>query len=296
MILKNQLTRRYSKVLFPYLLATPAVIYILGMFIYPLFYSLKLSLRSIRLYELTTGGKFIGLENYIRILQEPRFWNALGNTATFVVISVGLELLFGLGIAMLLNTKLKGRSFWRAIIITPLMLTPVVVGINFKMFFNYLFGIANWFLGLFGLGPVQWLSHPFWAMFSVITTEVWNQTPFVVLIVLAGLQSIPNELNDAAKVDGANELRKFLYITLPMLKPMLYVAIFWRTVATFRVYDIIFILTGGGPSYSTESVSILVSNLGFSSGRMGYATALAFLMILIMIVFAILYNKKIQTI
>jgi multiple sugar transport system permease protein len=279
------------KKLTPYYFAAPAVIYLLLMLIYPLFYSFHLSLHKIRLYQLTGKGVFVGLANYIDLLNYPRFWNSLFVTLKFLVISLGFEFVLGLSIALLLNTQLKARRLFRSIAIMPLMLTPVVLGINFKMIFNYLYGLANWVVSLFGLDPIQWLSDPFWGMTSVVITEVWNQTPFVTLILLAGLQSIPLNLYEAARVDGANRLRVLWHITLPMLMPMIFVVIFWRSVALFRVFDIIFVLTGGGPIFKTESLSILVNDIGYGSGRMGRATALSYFLIAIMVGFAFIYNK-----
>jgi len=287
------MTRRHKvmRSLTPYLFAAPAVIYLVGMWVYPLVYSVNLSLHDVQIYQLATGGTFNGLQNYVALLHSERFWNSLRVTVLLMTIGVTSEFLLGLGLALLLNSAIRARRFFRAVAIIPLMLTPVVLGIDFKMMFNYLYGVINWALSVIGVKPVLWLASPFWGMVSILITEVWNQTAFVALVLLAGLQSIPTELYESAHVDGANAFRVFWSIRLPLIMPMIFVAVFWRSIALFRIFDVVFVLTSGGPTYTTESFSLLVNNLGYLAGRMGVASALSLLMIVLMIGFALIYNR-----
>ena len=277
--------------LYPYLLVTPTLLFLATVFLYPVLYSLYLSTRQMQLYELATGGRFTGVSNYLAAVRDPLVWNALSRTSVFVVGAVALELALGLGIALFLNQRLPGRRFLRAVALLPLMLTPVVLGITFRILFNYSYGIVNYALDRVGVEPVVWLAATPWAMIAVITTDVWNQTPFVTLLLLAGLQSIPEEYYEAARVDGAGAVLRFLHVTLPLLAPVVFVAVFWRFVATFRVFDLVFVMTGGGPAESTETLSILVNKLAFSYGQLGYSATVSVGMILFTATVAIVYYR-----
>jgi multiple sugar transport system permease protein len=277
--------------LYPYLLVTPTLLFLVTVFLYPVLYSLYLSTRQMQLFEFSTGGRFAGLSNYLAAVRDPLVWNALSRTSVFVVGAVALELALGLGIALFLNQRLPGRRFLRAVALLPLMLTPVVLGITFRILFNYSYGIVNYALDRVGVDPVVWLAATPWAMIAVITTDVWNQTPFVTLLLLAGLQSIPEEYYEAARVDGAGAVLRFLHVTLPLLAPVVFVAVFWRFVATFRVFDIVFVMTGGGPAESTETLSILVNKLAFSYGQLGYSATVAVGMILFTATIAVVYYR-----
>jgi multiple sugar transport system permease protein len=287
------MTRRVNvmRTLTPYLFAAPAVIYLVGLWIYPIVYAVNLSMHDVQIYQLATGGTFNGFQNYVALMRNERFWNSLRVTVELMVIAVTCEFLLGLGLALLLNSAIRARRFFRAVALIPLMLTPVVLGIDFKMMFNYLYGVVNWALSVIGLKPVLWLADPTWGMVSILITEVWNQSAFVALVLLAGLQSIPTELYESAHVDGANAFAIFWRIRLPLIMPMIFVAVFWRSIALFRIFDVVFVLTSGGPSYTTESLSLLVNNLGYLAGRMGMASALSMLMIALMIAFALVYNR-----
>jgi multiple sugar transport system permease protein len=277
--------------LYPYLLVAPTLLFLLAVFLYPVLYSLYLSTRHMQLFEFTTGGRFAGAANYLAAARDPLVWNALARTATFVAGAVALELALGLAIALFLNQRLPGRRLLRAVALFPLMLTPVVLGITFRILFNYSYGIVNHALGRLGVDPVVWLASTPWAMIAVIATDVWNQTPFVSLLLLAGLQSIPEEYYEAARVDGAGAVLRFLNVTLPLLAPVVFVAVFWRFVATFRVFDIVFVMTGGGPAESTETLSILVNKLAFSYGQLGYAATVSVGMVLFTAGVALVYYR-----
>ena len=268
----GSLRRRLAR-LYPYLLIAPTVLFLLTVFLYPVLFSLHLSLRHMQLFEFTTGGRFTGLANYATALRDPLVWNAVRGTAVFVAGAVTAELALGLAIALFLNRQLPARRLLRALALLPLMLTPVVLGITFRILFNYSYGIVNYGLGRLGIDPVVWLAATPWASLAVIATDVWNQTPFVTLLFLAGLQSIPDEYYEAARVDGAGAGRRFLHVTLPLLAP------------------VVFVMTGGGPAESTETLSILVNKLAFSYGQMGYAATVSVGMVLCMASVALVYYR-----
>lgn len=283
--------RRAASRAYPYLLVAPSCLFLVVVFFYPIGFSVHLSLRNIQLFELTSGGRFAGLGNYAAALRDPMVWNSFGRTLLFVIGAVSLELVLGFAIALFLNQRMPARRLLRSVALLPLMLTPVVLGITFRILLNYTYGVVNYALGLVRIDPIIWLASTPWAMISVIATDVWNQTPFVTLLLLAGLQAIPEEHYEAARVDGAGAWRRLLHVTLPMLAPVIFVAVFWRFVATFRVFDIVFVMTGGGPAESTETLSILVSKLAFNYARMGYAATVSLGMVLFMMAFAIVYYR-----
>jgi multiple sugar transport system permease protein len=206
---------------------------------------------------------------------------------------VGIEFVLGMGLALLLNHNLFGKGVIRAMILLPMMCTNVVIGLTWRLLFNYQFGIINYYLTRVNLPPVEWLSAPNVAMWTVIIVDVWNTTSFVALLLLAGLQSLPEEPFEAAHIDGASAVQSFWYITLPLLRPSILVALLWRLIDTFRIFDVIWLLTAGGPAHSTETVSIYVYNYGFKSFNLGYASAASYIMILIMLIIAGLLARNI---
>jgi len=279
------------KRLLPYGFVSPAIFFMAAFFVFPLLMSFLASLRSMRLWEYQTGGQFVGFDNYVNALQDPQVQNSIRVTVTFMATTVALELVIGMAIAVLLHRSFRGRRFVRAMVLVPMMVTPVVVGLTFRLMFNRQFGPVNWFLGLFGIDPLPWLSDPALAMVAVIVTEVWNQTPFVVLVMLAGLQTIPEELYEASRLDGASPWQAFWSISLPLLVPMLLVAGFWRSVATFRIFDVIAVMTDGGPVNATQALSLRVRTDGFEWGLIGYANAVSYLMVVALLIMAYIYNR-----
>jgi multiple sugar transport system permease protein len=210
----------------------------------------------------------VGLQNYITLFSNPDFISSLRVTFTFVISAIAIEFTLGMGLALLLNHDLKGKGVIRSMILLPMMCTNVVIGLTWRLLFNYQFGIINYYL------------------ISVIIVDVWNTTSFVALMLLAGLQSLPDEPFEAAKIDGASAWQTFTYLTLPLLRSSILVALLWRLIDTFRIFDVIYILTAGGPAHATETVSIYVYKYGFGSFNLGYASAASYIMIVIMLVIA----------
>src|SRR5262245_1530998 len=277
--------------LYPYLLVAPTCLFLVTVFLYPVLYSLYLSTRQMQLFEFATGGRFTGVANYLAATRGPLVWNAVTRTSVFVVGAVALELTLGLLIALFRSQRLPGRRLLRAFALFPLMLTPVVLGVTFRILFNYSYGIVNYTLDRMGIAPVVWLAATPWATVAVIATDVWNQTPFVTLLLLAGLQSIPEEYYEAARVDGASAVLRFLHVTLPLLAPVVFVPAIWPFVAPLRSFQLVFVMTGGGPAESTETLSILVNKLAFSYGQLGYSATVAVGMVLFMATVAIVYYR-----
>lgn len=267
----------------PALYIGPAFLVVAIILIYPLGYSLWLSLHEWTLRGFRESIPWVGLSNYIDLFRNAEFVNSLRITGTFVLLAVGIEFLLGMALALLLNHDLRGKNVVRALILLPMMCTNVVIGLTWRLLLNYEFGLVNYYLTVLGLERVEWLSKPAMAMPAVILVDVWNTTSFVALMLLAGLQALPEEPFEAARIDGASGWQSFIYLTLPLLRQTILVALLWRVIDTFRIFDVIYLLTAGGPARATETVSIYVYRYGFQSFNLGYASAATYIMILIML-------------
>jgi multiple sugar transport system permease protein len=285
--------RHWRRQVEPVIYIAPAFLVLIVILIYPLAYSFWLTFHHWTLRDFVNGVPWVGLQNYITLFSNPDFLNSLRVTATFVVCAVGIEFVLGMGLALLLNHNLFGKGLIRSLILLPMMCTNVVIGLTWRLLFNYEFGIINFYLTQIHLSPVEWLSAPNVAMFTVIIVDVWNTTSFVALMLLAGLQSLPEEPFEAARIDGASAVQSFWYITLPLLRASILVALLWRLIDTFRIFDVIWLLTAGGPAHATETVSIYVYNYGFKSFNLGYASAASYIMIFIMLIIAGLLARNI---
>ena len=270
----------------PVLFISPAFIVIAIILIYPLGHSLWLSFHEWTLRGFRQGIPFVGLQNYRDLFGNPDFVNSLRITFSFAILAVGIEFVLGMGLALLLNHDLRGKNYIRALILLPMMCTNVVIGLTWRLLLNYEFGLVNYYLGVVGIGPVEWLSRPAMAFPAVILVDVWNTTSFVALLLLAGLQALPDEPFEAARIDGASAWQSFVNITLPLLRQTILVVLLWRMIDTFRIFDVIYLLTAGGPARATETVSIYVYRYGFQSFNLGYASAASYIMILIMLIIA----------
>lgn len=236
---------------------------------------------------------FIGLKNYIDFFRSSSFWNAILRTAYFAFLSVGMELILGLGIALLLNQGLAGSKFLRIAIMIPWAIPTVVIGIMWKWIYDANYGALNGLL--FSLGIISkyqaWLARPFTAMNLVIIADVWHMTPFVVLIFLASIAGLPKSVYEAARVDGASGWECFKNITLPLLTPAILVVLIFRTVETFKVFDIIYVMTGGGPANATQVINYYTYLETFSYLHFGRGSALSFIISAIVLVTALIYIK-----
>jgi trehalose/maltose transport system permease protein len=218
--------------------------------------------------------RFIGIDNFIWLFNDPGFGRALWFTGLFVLVSVPLEVMLGLIMALVLNEKLPLRGIMRAAVLIPWAIPAVVSGRIFELIYNYSYGAANYVLTMMHLtsGPVNWLGSEIGAFLALVIADGWKTTPFAAIILLAGLSAIPQDLYRQARVDRANFVQRFSKITLPLLKPVLIVVVLFRTIEALRVFDLIFVLTGGGPGGATTSVSLFGYDY-FSAGDFGYGSA-----------------------
>ena len=266
----------------PYMATLPSLVLVLGIAIYPIGYAIFLSLTDRILSQ--PISHFIGLKNYIDNLRDLRFWQYMSVTARFVIISVVLELLLGFGLALLLNQGIAGQSIFRIIILVPLMIPPVTGALMWKVMLDPQHGPINFLLGLLGIAGPNWLASDVTALLSVIAIDVWIYTPFVTLILLSGLQSIPRTMYEAAAVDGARTWKSFRMVTLPMLQPTLYLVLLFRFALALTSADTIFATTVGGPNVATTSLNFAAFQGLFNYGYMGYAASLGITVFVIIFV------------
>ena len=248
----------------------PAAALIAFVTLYPLAHVLWLSLERRSLLD-PVPPAFTGLDNYLRLAADERFWNAVGNTLYFAVVSVSLELLLGLAFALAVQRPFRGRALLYGVILLPWAVPTAVSARMWEWMYNTEIGVLNHILG----AEVNWLGAPAWALNAAVAMDVWKSTPFVALLLVAGLQGIPRELYHAAALDGASRWTVLRRITLPLLAPVILVALIFRTIDAFRVFDSIYVLTGGGPANSTETLSIYAYKTLFQSLEFGYGSALA---------------------
>ena len=236
---------------------------------------------------------FLGLENYQTLIKDTDFWDALRHTLFFIVGYIPLVLVSGLGVALLMNQKLIGRTFFRGAFFMPVISAWVAVALMWTWIFNPKFGIINYLLGLIGITGPAWLYDPNWAMPAIILTSVWKDTGFIMILFLSSLQSIPNEYYEAAALDGANNWAKFRYITLPLLSPTVFFTLIISLINSFQVFDQVWIMTEGGPAGATTVLVQQIVNNSFRYGRMGYAATLSW--VLFLIVFAVtIFQTRMQ--
>lgn len=273
-----------------YTLMAPAVALLLITFLIPLLYSFFISLSD---SDAVIANKidFVGLQNYISVLKSSKFQSALFHTCFFVITTITLELMLGFFIAMLLYRETAGSKVFKLIFSLPLMVAPVVSGLQWRWLFADQYGIINHLLSLPGIKAPLWFTSSSGSWVTVIVANLWLATPFVILVLLAGLGGLSEELNEAAQIDGANRWQVFLHIILPQLKPTILVILVIRLTDAFRIYDLIYILTGGGPGGRTEVLSTYVYKQIFTDWEFGKGSAASFLVMLIICVLSFLCNR-----
>ncbi len=276
-----------------WLFVAPAVGVIVLIAVFPLSYTLWESLHLHDLHMPWLGRPFVGLGNYAEILGDGRFWQAMAHTLFFTAASVALELLLGLFLALAMNQAFPGRGVVRAAVLVPWAIPTVVAALLWRFIFDSQAGIVNALL--VGVGfleePLVWFVRASTAWVPIILADVWKTTPFVALLLLAGLQNIDRALYEAAAVDGAGRGWQLWHITLPLLKPAILVALIFRTLDAFRVFDLIYVMTGGGPGTATEPIALYTFNALFSSLRFGYGSALSVIVFLVTFLLAMLYIR-----
>lgn len=280
-----------SQQTFAYLMMTPTILLFILVTLYPMIYALQLSFHSWNLLKPSAGKVFLGLANYRDVFMDSRFWDAFQITLLFSLGTVSLQFFLGFLIALSLNREFAGKSLARTIILLPLLITPVIIGIMWRWLLNAEVGLVNYLMGLVGIPATSWLGNASYALPSVILVDVWHLTPFTILVVLAGLQSVDPELYQAGKIDGATAWQTLRYITIPMLSPVLLVVLLLITMSSFREFDKIYSLTQGGPGRATEVLGFVVYRVSFKDFHMGYGAALSFVMLLFVLVIALIYIR-----
>jgi ABC-type sugar transport system permease subunit len=290
--MQRKRTLAQQDALIGFALILPSFLIILGISLQPIISTLFLSL-----FEVPRGinlqNTFVGLGNYISLLKEPVFWDSVGRTLYFTVVSVGLELILGLAIAQLIHAHPPGWQFLRTSLIIPWAVPTIVNGTMWRWIYNADYGALNGLLLQLGLIDkyIPWLTKPAMAMNLVIVADIWHSVPFIALILQAALATLPPDLEEAAAVDGATALQYFWFIRLPLLRPAILVALIIRTVEAFRAFDIVYVITNGGPANSTVTVSFLTYLEMFSFGHAGRGSALSFLISIFTLTLAFIYIR-----
>lgn len=264
----------------PYVL--PTVFYLLALTIYPLLYSLYLSFQTYT--PQTNVFAFAGLANYRELLTDPVFRASFINTLIFTGVVTISEIIFGLALALFFERDFVGKALLRTALIIPMLSTPMVVGLMWRFLLNADWGVINWLFSFVGIGPINWVGLSPWSLISLMLVDIWQWTPFAFLMLYAGLQALPHEPFEAAKVDGASAWQRFRYITLPLLRPLIAILLILRSVDAFRSFDTVFALTYGGPGTNSYLLSFYAYLTGFSFLRMGYASAIAYVMVIFVII------------
>ena len=278
------------------LFIAPAIALLLFLSIWPLIWLIRLSFTD---YSVTRDvpASFVGLQNYIDVITSDQTHKRLVTTLIFVVGAVGLQTILGFTIAYLISRRLRGRGALTTLFLIPMMLSPVVVGLFWKFMLDVQFGVVNSFSDSLGLGRAEWLTNQRLALFSLIIVDTWQWTPFIMLIALAGLTAVPKYLYEAAEIDRASEWFKFRRITFPLVWPLLLIAIMFRAIEAFRLFDLVYILTGGGPGGTTETLSYNVYKVAFFGFDTGRASAYGILMVIVVTIaaqFYLRYLNKLQ--
>ena len=270
----------------------PTIVFLILINVFPLLWSLFLSFHEWRA-NLSAEPIFVGIQNYRDILNDPDFWNTFVLTARYVVLAVVGELLVGFGVALLLNRDMKFKGLITTLLLLPMMMSPAIVGLFWQLLWNPSWGIIN---PLLGLEKFVWLSDSDMSLWAVVITDVWMWSPFVMLLSLAGLSAIPKHLYEAAEIDRASWWFSFKNITLPLVSPLLLIAIIFRTMENFKQFDMIFTMTGGGPGVATEVNAIKLYRLAFQQWDTGKSCAFAYIILIMVIGISNIYIKYLNKI
>jgi multiple sugar transport system permease protein len=275
-------------------MVSPTVVIVALVFVYPLLVSLWTSFQY-KVLSQPDLTRFYGFGNYAWLWREPRFWDAFSRSIVFLVFTVIFSMAVGIFVSLLLDHYCRHRSWLKALYLVPMVVTPVVVGIQWRFLLNSQFGVLTWLLEALGL-PIggAWLTQPIGAMFWVIVVDVWYYTPVVILLFSAGLESIPTEIRDASRVDGATAWQRTRFIIVPMLKPVLGVILLIRTIGGLRAFDTILVITEGGPGRATEVVNLLAYRYGLQYFDMGKASAMGWVMLILALVLTVLYIRLLR--
>jgi multiple sugar transport system permease protein len=276
---------RRQRRIFPYLFIAPNVALFTAFSFLPLLYAFYISFHD---WGLITEPEFIGLSNYVRLVRDPLFWQSLEHTLVYAAGTVPPSMAIGLALAIALNRKLPGRLLLRSMYFLPIVVSAVAAGTIAAWLFNDNYGVINSMLVRLGLPRIAWLSTPQWALPSLILSTLWLRIGFCMVVYMAALQSIPTMYYEAARIDGASALHQFRHITLPLLKPATFLLLILSIIYSFQVFDLIYVMTGGGPGFSTTMVVQYIYRSAFVTSEMGYASAMGMALYVLILVFTLL--------
>jgi multiple sugar transport system permease protein len=273
----------------PYLFLAPALVVLVFTCLYPVMKGFELTFFDWRLGTPLESRTFVGWENFIWALTDPALFNSIKVTVIFAIAAVTAELVLGLILAFLLEKGLKGLALFRTVFIVPIMIAPVVVGLIWRYLFDANFGLINYIVRLLGFEPKVWLGTPGLALPAVIVTDIWQWTPFMFILFLAGLQSLPSSPVEAAQVDGATTWQVIRLVKLPLLAPVIWVAVVLRLIDAFRSLEVMYIMTFGGPGRETEVLSLNIYKTAFNSQRLGLSAVNAIFLLIFIMLFSIAF-------
>ena len=271
-----------------YLFIWPALLIVLAISIFPLIYSLTTSFMSFRLMP-PTPPRFVGFDNYWSLLQNERFWNVALTTSIIAFISVFLQYAVGFAVALALNSRVPGERLFRVSFLLPMLVAPVAVALIARQIFNPTMGPLNQLMSGIGFPNLPFLTETHWALGAIITVEIWQWTPFVILMLLAGLQTLPDDVYEAAALENASPWQQFWGITVPMMLPISAAVVFIRLIESYKIIDTVFVMTGGGPGISTETLTLFAYQEGFKKFNLGYTSALSFLFLIVITIIGLVY-------
>ena len=275
----------------PYLLLAPALAILIGFLLFPLMWNIYLSLHDVSLTTILGDWKYVGLKNFDNLIHDQDFHTSLKVSLIFVGGSVALQFFIGMVLAVVLNQQISGSNTIRALFIIPWTVSAVITGFSFKFIFSDSFGIMNYGLAQMGLEPVAWLSDPGIVVWTLVFANVWHGTPFTVIFLTAGLFSISPVVYEAARIDGATKIKSFLYITLPLLRPFIIINLILITMWSVNFFDLILVMTNGGPLFSSTTSSLFMYRQAFEFGLLSKGAAVGFLLIAMNLVLAYTYIK-----
>ncbi len=254
---------------------TPTILVFLAMSILPTLNLMAMSVNEITWVDGKAVWSYVGFTHYARLAEDSLLIAGLKNTAIFAIVGVAIQVLLGFLLAWAVSRIARGRVLYRTIFILPILVPGILIGAVWKLMLNYDFGLVNGFIGVFGFHPVDWLGTRAWALPSVIMVDIWHWTPFCFLLLLAGFESLPQDVQEAARVDGAGTWAEMRYVLIPMMMPVIAVTFLFRLVTSLKVFDEIYLLTGGGPGSATEVISYTIYRTFFTQDRMGYGSAMS---------------------
>jgi len=275
----------------PYLLLLPALSILIAFLLFPLIWNIYLSVHDVSLTTILGGWKFVGIKNFSNLLYDPDFHKSLQVSLIFVGGSVAIQFFVGMVLAVVLNQEIRGSNTLRALFIIPWTVSAVITGFSFKFIFNDSFGVLNYGLGQMGLNPVAWLSDPGTVVWTLVIANMWHGTPFTVIFLTAGLFSINPLVYEAARIDGATKIKSFFYITLPLLRPFILINLILITMWSVNFFDLILVMTNGGPLFSSTTSSLYMYRQAFEFGLLSKGAAAGFIMIGINLILAFSYIR-----